>query len=156
MTATPKETGYQSSIFYFGERVDTYSGREGIEDCFLAPFKVVNVTTNIGDEWRPLKDQRDIYGNLIEDRIYNNSDYDYNIIIEDRIREVAHEVTQYLKSTDRMAKTIVFCADEDHADRMRTALANENDDCAGKIATTWSASQEATPMGSRSWTILFR
>ena len=128
MTATPKETKYQSSISYFGEPVYTYSLREGIEDGFLAPFKVVNITTNIGDEWRPIKGQQDINGNLIEDRIYNNSDYDYNIIIEDRIREVAHEITQYLKSTDRMAKTIVFCADEEHADRMRTALVNENSD----------------------------
>jgi type I restriction enzyme R subunit len=132
MTATPKETKYQSSISYFGEPIYTYSLKEGIEDGFLAPFKVVNITTNIGDEWRPVKGQRDINGNLIEDRIYNNSDYDYNIIIEDRIREVAHEITQYLKSTDRMAKTIVFCADEDHADRMRTALVNENSDMCRK------------------------
>lgn len=132
MTATPKETKYQSSITYFGEPIYTYSLKEGIEDGFLAPFKVINVTTNIGDEWRPSKGQRDINGNLIEDRIYNNSDYDYNIIIEDRIREVAHEITQYMKSTDRMAKTIVFCADEDHADRMRTALTNENSDMCKK------------------------
>lgn len=132
MTATPKETKYQSSISYFGDPIYTYSLKEGIEDGFLAPFKVVNVTTNIGDEWRPTDGQRDIYGNLIEDRIYNNSDYDYNIIIEDRIREVAHEITQYLKSTDRMAKTIVFCADEEHADRMRTALVNENSDMCKK------------------------
>ena len=123
MTATPKETKYQSSISYFGEPIYTYSLKEGIEDGFLAPFKVVNITTNIGDEWRPVKGQRDINGNL---------DYDYNIIIEDRIREVAHEITQYLKSTDRMAKTIVFCADEDHADRMRTALVNENSDMCKK------------------------
>ena len=132
MTATPKETKYQSSISYFGEPIYIYSLKEGIEDGFLAPFKVVNITTNIGDEWRPTIGQRDIYGNLIEDRIYNNSDYDYNIIIEDRIREVAHEITQYMKSTDRMAKTIVFCADEDHADRMRTALVNENSDMCKK------------------------
>ncbi len=132
MTATPKETRYQSSISYFGEPIYTYSLKEGIEDGFLAPFKVVNITTNIGDEWRPVKGQKDIYGNLIEDRIYNNTDYDYNIIIEDRIREVAHEITRYLKSTDRMAKTIVFCADEDHADRMRTALVNENSDMCKK------------------------
>ena len=132
MTATPKETRYQSSISYFNEPIYTYSLKEGIEDGFLAPFKVVNITTNIGDEWRPLKGQRDIFGNLIEDRIYNNTDYDYNIVIEDRIREVAHEITNYLKSTDRMAKTIVFCADEDHADRMRTALVNENSDMCRK------------------------
>lgn len=132
MTATPKETKYQSSISYFGQPLYTYSLKEGIDDGFLAPFRVINITTNIGDEWRPFKDQRDIYGNLIEDRIYNNSDYDYNIIIEDRIREVAQEITNYLKSTDRMAKTIVFCADEDHADRMRAALVNENSDMCKK------------------------
>ena len=132
MTATPKETKYQSSISYFGEPIYTYSLKEGIEDGFLAPFKVVNITTNIGDEWRPVKGQLDIFGNPIEDRIYNNSDYDYNIIIEDRIREVAHEITTYLKATDRMAKTIVFCADEEHADRMRTALVNENSDMCKK------------------------
>ena len=132
MTATPKETKYQSSIGYFGEPVYTYSLKNGIEDGFLAPFKVINITTNIGDEWRPTKGQKDIYGNEIEDRIYNNSDYDYNIIIEDRIREVAQEITNYLKSTDRMAKTIVFCADETHAERMRMALANANADMCKK------------------------
>ena len=132
MTATPKETKYQSNLSYFDKPIYTYSLKEGIEDGFLAPFKVVNITTNIGDEWRPTKGQRDINGNLIEDRIYNNSDYDYNIIIEDRIREVAHEITNYLKSTDRMAKTIVFCADEDHAEQMRIALVNENSDMCKK------------------------
>ena len=132
MTATPKETKYQSSIGYFGEPVYTYSLKNGIEDGFLAPFKVINITTNIGDEWRPTKGQKDIYGNEIEDRIYNNSDYDYNIVIEDRIREVAQEITNYLKSTDRMAKTIVFCADEDHAERMRVALTNANTDMCKK------------------------
>lgn len=132
MTATPKETKYQSSITYFDEPIYTYSLKEGIEDGFLAPFKVVNITTNIGDEWRPTKGQKDINGNLIEDRIYNNTDYDYNIVIEDRIREVAHEITCYLKNTDRMAKTIVFCADEEHADRMRTVLVNENSDMCRK------------------------
>ncbi len=126
MTATPKETRYQSNISYFGEPLYSYSLKEGIDDGFLAPFKVINITTNIGDEWRPVKGQRDINGNLIEDRIYNNTDYDYNIVIEDRIREVAHEVSNYLKATDPMAKTIVFCADEDHAERMRIALVNEN------------------------------
>lgn len=132
MTATPKETKYQSSIGYFGEPIYTYSLKNGIEDGFLAPFKVINITTNIGDEWRPTKGQKDIYGNEIEDRIYNNSDYDYNIIIEDRIREVAQEITNYLKCTDRMAKTIVFCADETHAERMRLALTNANADMCKK------------------------
>lgn len=132
MTATPKETKYQSSIGYFGEPIYTYSLKNGIEDGFLAPFKVINITTNIGDEWRPTKGQKDINGNEIEDRIYNNSDYDYNIVIEDRIREVAQEITNYLKSTDRMAKTIVFCADETHAERMRMALTNANADMCKK------------------------
>ena len=126
MTATPKETRYQSNITYFNEPLYSYSLKEGIDDGFLAPFKVINITTNIGDEWRPTKGQRDIFGNLIEDRIYNNQDYDYNIVMEDRIREVAHEISNYLKATDPMAKTIVFCADEDHAERMRVALVNEN------------------------------
>ena len=128
MTATPKETKYISNLSYFGEPIYMYSLREGIEDGFLAPFKVINIMTDIGDGWRPRKGQRDIYGNVIEDRIYTNSDYDYNIIIEDRIQQVAAEITQYLKSTDRMAKTIVFCATEDAAERMRQALVNLNSD----------------------------
>lgn len=132
MTATPKETKYISNIDYFGEPVYTYSLREGIEDGFLAPFRVIRIKTNIGDEWRPCKGQKDFYGNVIEDRIYSNSDYDYNIIIEDRINQVANEITKYLKSTDRMAKTIVFCATEDHAERMRIKLNNLNTDMAKK------------------------
>lgn len=128
MTATPKETKYVSNMHYFGEPVYTYSLKEGIEDGFLAPFKVINVMTDIGEGWRPRKGQRDINGIEIPDRIYNNSDYDYNIIIEDRIQQVAEEITRYLKSTDRMAKTIVFCATEDAALRMRDALAKLNAD----------------------------
>lgn len=128
MTATPKETKYISNIDYFGEPLYTYSLREGIEDGFLAPFKVINVTTDIADGWRPRKGQLDIFGNEIPDRIYTNSDYDYNIIMEDRIQQVAAEITRYLKSTDRMAKTIVFCATEDAALRMRDALAKLNPD----------------------------
>ena len=132
MTATPKETKYISNLYYFGEPVYTYSLKEGIEDGFLAPFKVINITTDIGDGWRPRKGQRDIYGNEIPDRIYTNSDYDYNIIIEDRIEQVAAEITRYLKSTNRMAKTIVFCATEDAAERMRMALCNLNSDMVRK------------------------
>lgn len=128
MTATTKETKYISNIDYFGEPLYTYSLREGIEDGFLAPFKVINVTTDIADGWRPRKGQLDIFGNEIPDRIYTNSDYDYNIIIEDRIQQVAAEITRYLKSTDRMAKTIVFCTTEDAALRMRDALAKLNPD----------------------------
>ena len=132
MTATPKETKYISNLSYFGEPVYTYSLKEGIDDGFLAPFKVINITTNIGEGWRPQKGQLDIYGNEIPDRIYTNSDYDYNIIIEDRIREVAQEITRYLKSTDRMARTIVFCATEDAALRMRDMLAQMNRDMVKK------------------------
>ena len=132
MTATPKETKYISNIDYFGEPIYTYSLKEGIEDGYLAPFKVINVMTDIGEGWRPRKGQCDIYGNEIEDRIYTNSDYDYNIIIEDRIQQVAAEITNYLKSTNRMAKTIVFCATEDAAERMRVALVNQNSDMVKK------------------------
>ena len=128
MTATPKESEKVSNIDYFGEPVYIYSLKQGIEDGFLAPFKVINITTNIGDGWRPYHGQTDIYGNVIEDRIYNNRDYDYNIILQDRIDEVAREITEYLKSTDRMQKTIIFCASEDHAERMRIALINRNSD----------------------------
>ena len=128
MTATPKETKYVSNIDYFGEPVYQYSLKQGIEDGFLAPFKVINVHTNIDDGWRPKKGQKDIHGNEIEDREYNLVDYDYNIIIQDRIDEVAAEITKYLKETDRMSKTIVFCPTEDAADRMRVALNNLNTD----------------------------
>lgn len=128
MTATPKETKYISNLSYFGDPVYTYSLKEGIDDGFLAPFKVIDIMTDIGEGWRPRKGQKDINGEEIPDRIYNNSDYDYNIIIEDRIQQVAKEITNYLKSTDRMAKTIVFCATEDAALRMRDALAKLNSD----------------------------
>lgn len=132
MTATPKETKYISNIDYFGEPVYTYSLREGIEDGFLAPFKVINVKTNIGEGWRPFAGQCDKNGVPIEDRIYTNSDFDYNIILEDRTYEVAKEITNYLKSTNRMQKTIVFCAKEEHAERMRIALNNLNADMCQK------------------------
>lgn len=128
MTATPKESEKISNIDYFGEAVYSYSLKQGIEDGFLGPFKVINITTNIGDGWRPHSGQLDIEGNLIEDRVYNNRDYDYNIVIQDRTNQVAKEISDYLKSTDRMQKTIVFCASEDHAERMRIALNNENTD----------------------------
>ena len=128
MTATPKETKYISNIDYFGEPVYTYSLREGIDDGFLAPFKVINVKTDISDGWRPFKGQLDKFGNEIEDRIYTNSDFDYNIVLEDRTHQVAKEITNYLKRTGRMQKTIVFCATEEHAERMRVELNNLNAD----------------------------
>ena len=132
MTATPKETKYVSNINYFGDPIYMYSLKEGIEDGFLAPFKVINIKTDIGEGWRPLKGQLDKYGNPIEDRIYTNSDYDYTIVIEDRIEQVASEITKYLKTINRMAKTIVFCATEDAAERMRVALVNHNADMVQK------------------------
>lgn len=128
MTATPKETKYLSNIDYFGKPIYTYSLNNGIEDGFLAPFKVINVKTNIGEGWRPTKGQTDINGEPIEDRIYNNSDYDKSIILLDRTREVAQDITNYLKAKGRMNKTIVFCATEEAALRMRDALAELNPD----------------------------
>lgn len=126
MTATPKETAYVSSTDYFGEPVYTYSLKQGIEDGFLAPFRVINVHTNIGDGWRPTKGQLDAFGNPVEDRIYNNLDYDRNIVIEDRTREVARQITDYLEVTGPYQKTIVFCETEAAAERMRVALAKAN------------------------------
>lgn len=126
MTATPKETAYVSSTDYFGKPVYTYSLKQGIEDGFLAPFRVINVHTNIGDGWRPTKGQLDAFGNPVEDRIYNNLDYDRNIVIEDRTREVARQITDYLEATGPYQKTIVFCETEAAAERMRAALAKAN------------------------------
>ena len=128
MTATPKETKYISNIDYFGDPIYTYSLKEGIEDGFLAPFRVINITMDISEGWRPREGQLDYYGLPIPDRIYNNSDYDYNIVLEDRTNQVARAITDYLRSTDPMAKTIVFCASEEHAERMRIALTNLNAD----------------------------
>ena len=132
MTATPKETMYVSNIDYFGKPVYEYSLKTGIEDGFLAPFRVLGMTMNISDGWRPYKGQRDYFGHEIEDRIYNNRDYDYNIILADRIQEVAFRITEYLKKYGRMQKTIVFCATEDAAERMRMALVNLNKDMVQK------------------------
>lgn len=134
MTATPKETKYQSNLTYFGEPVYMYSLKSGIEDGFLAPFKVVNITLDISDGWRPYKGQLDYYGNAIPDRIYGNSDFDYSngVILADRINQVASQITHFLKTTDRMAKTIVFCPTEDAAERMRIAIANLNADMTRK------------------------
>ncbi len=128
MTATPKETKSTSNIDYFNEPIYTYSLNDGINDGFLAPFKVIKITMDISDGWRPTKGQRDYFGNEIEDREYNNRDYDYNLVLQDRINQVAATITRYLKTTGRMQKTIVFCTNEDHAERMRIALNNCNQD----------------------------
>ncbi|MDN3523078.1 EcoAI/FtnUII family type I restriction enzme subunit R [Halomonas ramblicola] len=127
LTATPKETKEVSNIDYFGEPVYTYSLRQGIEDGFLAPYKVVRVDIDRDLQgWRPTKGQRDKLGQEIEDRIYNQRDFDRQLVIEPRTALVAHKVTEFLESTDPYQKTIVFCEDIDHAERMRQALVNLN------------------------------
>ncbi len=128
LTATPKETEDISTSTYFGESVYTYSLRQGIEDWFLAPYKVIKVWLNIDDERRPYKGQLDFFWNEIPDRIYNLKDYDRSLVIKERTEQVAKKVTEFLKATDRYSKTIIFCVDIDHAERMRQALVNENAD----------------------------
>lgn len=129
LTATPKETEEVSNEEYFGEPVYTYSLKQGIDDGFLAPYQVIRVSFDVDLEgWRPDKDKTDKDGNAIEDRIYNRKDYDRNVVIEERTTLVAKKVTEFLKNTNRFNKTIVFCRDIDHAERMRSALANFNAD----------------------------
>ncbi|MFN4147454.1 MAG: EcoAI/FtnUII family type I restriction enzme subunit R [Runella sp.] len=129
LTATPKETNEVSNIEYFGDPVYTYSLKQGIDDGFLAPYRVVRITLNVDAEgWRPEQGKTDKDGNPVEDRIYNRKDFDKNLVIEERTDVVAKKVTEFLKGYDRFAKTIVFCVDIDHAERMRTALARHNAD----------------------------
>ncbi|CAE6918476.1 COG4096 Type I site-specific restriction-modification system [Vibrio sp. B1ASS3] len=127
LTATPKETDEVSNIEYFGEPAYTYSLKQGIEDGFLAPYKVVRVDLDVDLQgWRPTKGQKDKHGETITDRIYNQKDFDRTMVIDERTALVAQTITKYLKRTDPMAKTIVFCNDVDHAERMRRAIANCN------------------------------
>ena len=130
MTATPKETRYVSNIHYFGKPIYTYSLKQGIHDGFLAPYKVVKVHIDRDIEgYRPEPGKVDREGNEIEDRIYNQKDFDRTLVIDDRTRLVARNVSDLLKeSGDRFQKTIVFCVDTEHAARMRQALTNENSD----------------------------
>ena len=132
MTATPKETKYASNIHYFGPPVYTYSLKQGIQDGFLAPYKVINVHVDVDvDGYRPEKGKTDREGEEIPDRIYNQKDFDRTIVIDDRTKLVAKRVTEFLKeSGDRFQKTILFCVDQEHAARMRQALVNENRDLA--------------------------
>jgi type I restriction enzyme R subunit len=132
MTATPKETKDVSNMDYYGEPVYTYSLKQGIDDGFLAPYKVVRISTNVDEGWRPTTGLLDKYGNEVTDRIYNLKDYDKTLAIDERTQVVAQKITEYLKATDRFAKTIVFCVDIDHANRMRQALINENADLVDK------------------------
>jgi len=127
LTATPKETDEVSNSDYFGDPAYTYSLKQGIEDGFLAPYKVVRVDIDVDLQgWRPTKGQKDKQGNEIEDRIYNQKDMDRTLVIDERTQLVAETITNYLKRTDPMSKTIVFCANIDHAERMRRALINLN------------------------------
>jgi type I restriction enzyme R subunit len=129
LTATPKETEDVSNIDYFGEPVYTYSLKQGIEDGFLAPYKVIRIDFDRDIQgWRPQAGQLDKYGNPIEDRIYNQKDMDRRLVLEERTNLVARKITEFLKATNRFDKTIVFCDDIDHAERMRQALVNQNAD----------------------------
>ncbi|WP_288268744.1 EcoAI/FtnUII family type I restriction enzme subunit R [uncultured Methanobrevibacter sp.] len=129
MTATPKETKDVSNIHYFGDPIYTYSLKQGIEDGFLAPYKVIRILLDIDvSGYLPEKGKVDLNGKEIESRIYNTKDFDKEIIVDDRTRIVAKRITEFLKQTNRFNKTIVFCVDINHAERMRQALVNENKD----------------------------
>ena len=131
LTATPKETKEVSNIEYFGDPIYTYSLRQGIADGFLAPYKVVRIGLDKDlDGWRPSSGQTDKYGQLIEDREYNDRDFDRTLILEKRTELVAAKVTEFLRATDRFAKTIIFCENIDHAERVRQAMVNANPDLA--------------------------
>lgn len=133
LTATPKETNEVSNIEYFGEPLYTYSLKQGIDDGFLAPYKVLRVGLNVDLEgWRPDSTVRDSGGNPVEDRVYNIKDYDRNLVIDERTKQVADRVTEFLKKTNPKDKTIVFCIDIEHAERMRQALINANPEEAEK------------------------
>ncbi len=129
LTATPRETREVSNIEYFGDPIYTYSLKQGISDGFLAPYKVIRVGINVDLEgWRPEEGKRDKIGDPVEDRIYNIKDYDKNLVIDERTQQVAKKVTEFLSKTDRFDKTIVFCVDIEHAERMRQAIVNLNPD----------------------------
>lgn len=131
LTATPKETKEISNIDYFGDPIYTYSLRQGIDDGFLAPYKVVRIDLDKDlTGWRPDKGMTDKFGNEIEDRIYNQKDFDRSLVLEKRTEVVARKISEFLKQTNRYDKTIVFCDNIDHAERMRQALVNENADIA--------------------------
>jgi len=131
LTATPKETQEVSNTDYFGKPIYTYSLRQGIDDGFLAPYKVVRIDLDKDvTGWRPDKDMTDKYGNVIDDRIYNQKDFDKSLVLDKRTELVAKKISDFLKQTNRYDKTIVFCDNIDHAERMRQALVNENSDIA--------------------------
>jgi len=129
LTATPRETKEISNIEYFGDPIYTYTLKQGIEDGFLAPYKVIRVGLNTDLEgWRPEIGKKDKNGNEVDDRVYNTKDFDKNLVIDERTKLVAKKVSEYLRKTNRFDKTIVFCVDIEHAERMRQAVASENPD----------------------------
>lgn len=129
LTATPKESEVTSNSEYFGDPVYTYSLKQGIDDGFLAPYRVIRITLDIDAEgWRPPKNFRDKEGNLVEDRIYNRSDFDKKLVVEERRKLVAEKITEFLKGTNRFDKSIAFCCDIEHAEGMRQGIVNENAD----------------------------
>jgi type I restriction enzyme R subunit len=129
LTATPKETKEISSSEYFGDPLYTYSLKQGIDDGFLAPYKVIKITLDIDAEgWRPAKGFKDKDGKEVEDRLYNRTDFDRHLVVDERRQIVAEKITEFLKGSGRFSKTIVFCVDIEHAEAMRTALANANAD----------------------------
>ncbi len=129
LTATPRETNKISNTEYFDDPIYTYSLKQGIQDGFLAPYKVLRVGLNVDLEgWRPEKDKTDKEGELVEDHHYNTKDFDRNLVIAERTEAVAKKVTEFLKKTSRFDKTIIFCRDIEHAARMRAAIVNENSD----------------------------
>ncbi len=130
LTATPKETKDISTEEYFGKPVYTYSLKQGIDDGFLAPYKVIRYVLDKDIEWRPNELVRDQHGNPIEDRVYNVSDYDRTLVIKERTKLVAQKITEFMRDTDPMQKAIVFCVDIDHAARMREELVNANPELA--------------------------
>lgn len=133
LTATPKEDNITSSTAYFGKPLYTYSLKQGILDGFLAPYKVLRVGLNVDLEgWRPEKGKRDKQGEPVEDREYNPTDYDRSLVIDERTQAVAARISEFLRKTSRYDKTIVFCVDIEHAERMRAALVNENADMLAK------------------------
>lgn len=147
MTATPKETREVSNIDYFGEPVYTYSLKQGIEDGFLAPYKVVRIDLDKDlTGWRPEAGKVDKYGNEIEDRIYNIKDFDQTLILEKRTELVARKITEFLSQTNRYDKTIVFCSNIEHAERMRSALVNENSDMSDRYVVRITGDNEEGKM----------
>ncbi|BAB75172.1 EcoAI/FtnUII family type I restriction enzme subunit R [Anabaena sp. FACHB-709] len=129
LTATPRETEEVSNSLYFGDSIFTYSLKQGIEDGFLAPYKVIRIDFDTDlSGWKPKPGQRDKYGKEIPDQVFNQRDFDRTLVLEKRTELVARIISDYLKSSDRFAKTIVFCETTDHAERMRVALVNENAD----------------------------